>query len=78
MTGADHRPWLILSRKEAIALQTAALRTCQCERPPKVLPEALVRALRQVDLQLRYIEGALDGEEPTPNAAVERDMSNHG
>lgn len=77
MTGADHRPWLILSRTEAIALQAASLETCPCERHPRRLPEALARALRQIDLQLRYIEGALDGDEPTPRAAVEREIFNH-
>ena len=72
-TKADRRPWLILSRKEALALQQAATRVCPHERPPRRLPEALARALRQIDLQLRFIDGAADGESPSTDAATERE-----
>jgi len=61
----DRRPWLILSAREARALQCAALESA-------VRSADLERALRQVDLQLRWIEGAADGAEPSQYAAVLR------
>lgn len=75
--GIDRRPWLILSRREALALQQAALRPCPGERAPRTVSGALARALRVIDLQLMFIEGGLDGEQSTPNSAVERDMLIH-
>jgi hypothetical protein len=75
--GGDRRPWLILSRSEAIALQAAALASLERPRGLTAPPEALARALRMVDLQLRYIdEGAADGLAPTVEGALAREQ--HG
>ena len=70
---ADHRPWLILSRSEAIALHAAAHKTCSCQRVPRAATGPLARALRIIDLQLRFIDGALDGDQPSVAAALERE-----
>lgn len=71
MTGADRRPWLILSQGEAEALYYAAL----SHRGRR--SAALVRALYQVDLQIRWIEHGPAPEDPdrirpTVYAALER------
>jgi hypothetical protein len=70
---ADRRPWLILSRTEALALVEAALQICPQERAPKGVSEALARALRVVDLQLRWIDGSADGDEPNVTSALVRE-----
>jgi hypothetical protein len=69
----DRRPWLILSQSEAEALYYAAL----SHRGRR--SAALERALRQVDLQIRWIEdGPVPDDddvypcEPTVRLALER------
>lgn len=67
--GVDRRPWLILSRREAIALEQAA--RYAIDHGAAQLAD-LERALREIRSQLLYID-ANYGEEPTPTAAVLRD-----
>jgi len=66
--GADRRPWLILSRTEAVALRAAVQRSQRDSEPV-----ALRRALEQIDLQLAYIDHGR-GEEPSKYAAYLREM----
>jgi len=73
--GHDRRPWLILSRQEALALQHAALASLERQGHVQVYPEALARALRQVDLQLRYMDGGADGEVPSVEGALWREAA---
>lgn len=70
---ADRRPWLIISRSEAIALQQAALGQLASSRGLRPLPTVLARALRVIDLQLRFIDGAADGLVPNKQEAVLRE-----
>jgi hypothetical protein len=62
----DHRPWLIISQREARALIAAGLRTVQPD------PD-LARAIRVLRLQLRFIDGDDEGLRPTIRAALERE-----
>ena len=65
--GADRRPWLILSRREAVALRDEVL---------GALANAadLARALHMIDLQLGFIDdGVGEVEDLTPTAALLRD-----
>jgi hypothetical protein len=75
MMGADRRPWLILSRAEAVALQEAALESITRQWPVQVVPPVLARALRQIDLQVRYIDGGVDGEVPSVHLSLEREAA---
>ena len=75
MSGSDRRPWLILSRTEAVALQVAALASLEHQGYVQVLPVALLKALRQVDLQVRWIDGAADGEVPSVELALQREAA---
>jgi hypothetical protein len=72
-SAVDHRPWLIISRREALALQAAALRMCPGQRAIHPLSADLVRALRVIDNQLRFLDGSLDGEAPGVAAALARE-----
>jgi mRNA-degrading endonuclease toxin of MazEF toxin-antitoxin module len=64
MSEADHRPWLILSKREAVALRNAVV-------VGPAPSQDLVRALRQITLQLEWIERGY-GHEPEVAAALER------
>lgn len=70
---ADRRPWLILSRTEALALQDAALESLAVGRGLRAPSVALKRALRMVDNQLRWIDGSADGEPNDIKAALRRE-----
>jgi hypothetical protein len=74
---ADRRPWLILSASEATALQLAALASLEQGRGIQAATAVLARALRMIDVQLRYIEGFEDGEEPSVRAALRREGFQH-
>ena len=80
MSSADRRPWLILSLSEAQALQMAALESLERNggRGMSAPSKDLERALRVVDAQIRWIHGAWDGEEPTTEAALQREGFHHG
>lgn len=69
----DRRPWLILSRAEAIALENAVLQLLAREQDHAAVPAALGRALRVIEKQLRYIEGSADGGEPSILEALLRE-----
>jgi hypothetical protein len=71
--GPDRRPWLILSRTEAVALQAAALRGLERGSKLEPAPSGLARALRMIDNQLRYIDGAADGVPPSIERALQRE-----
>lgn len=74
MSGPDRRPWLIISRAEAIALEGAALLALTSGMDLGAAPTSdLVRALRVIDSQLRYIQGAADGVVPSVAEAVLRE-----
>ena len=73
MSGPDRRPWIILSRTEALALQQAALASLEHGRCLGPVPPVLARALRMIDNQVRWIAGAADGQEPSAAAASERE-----
>jgi hypothetical protein len=77
MSGPDHRPWLILSRREALALQRAALEGLERGQHVLAPPPDLARALRMIDTQLRWIEGSVDGDEPNVTAALLREELGH-
>jgi hypothetical protein len=70
----DRRPWLILSAREARALQAAVV----VRQPVADLAHApgdLARALRMIALQLQWIDGDNEGEEPDKHAALERECA---
>lgn len=54
MSSGDRRPWLILSRREAIAVREALAEA------PRQGPPDLQRALRIIEAQLAWIEGGSD------------------
>jgi len=65
--GADRRPWLILSRREAEALVEAL------SYVPMLTP-AMISAGAQLQLQLAYIAGARFKVDPSSvEAAIERE-----
>jgi hypothetical protein len=71
---ADRRPWLILSRAEALALQRAALESLETYRGSRpTVPASLARALRMIDNQIRWIDGYSDGEAADVHAALLRE-----
>lgn len=72
MSVPDRRPWLIISRAEAIALENAVLAGLAQGIGLRAAPD-LVRALRVIDSQLRYIQGAADGVVPSVAEAVLRE-----
>jgi len=63
--GADRRPWLIISRREAEALLHAV-------RELESLTPEMARAAAQLRCQLAFI-GGHDGDVPTADRAVERE-----
>lgn len=67
MSEPDRRPWLILSKREAEALYNATVLS-------EDMDEDLVRALRQIQLQLEWIESG-HGEPPNVNKALVRDLN---
>ena len=66
-SGGDRRPWLILSRREVIAL-------CNCARGEPYDSQDFERALRQANLQLAYIEDGPDGHKPDITETLIREM----
>ena len=78
MSGGDHRPWLILSRSEAVALQQAAMASLESARGIREPSRTLARAFRVLDLQLAYIDGGADGEEPSIRGALLREDFHYG
>jgi hypothetical protein len=70
----DRRPWLILSAREARALELAAIATVL--RSAQSVEPDLARALRQVHLQMQWIDGVSGSEAPDARAAVRRDKEN--
>jgi hypothetical protein len=66
----DRRPWLILSRREAIALELAVLDAMSRGLQPD---EELERAMRMVRQQLLYIDSG-HGNAPQAAAAVRREQ----
>ena len=61
--GADRRPWLILSRREGVAL----LR--------RVPGPALEQALRELQVQIAWIDGESENGKPSITAALQREAS---
>ncbi|HET6316640.1 MAG TPA: hypothetical protein VFG86_09290 [Chloroflexota bacterium] len=63
----DRRPWLILSRGEAMALLEASGCVPTSERS-----DVLKRARHQIWLQVRWIDGLVGSQEPNKAAASHR------
>lgn len=74
--GADRRPWVILSLREAQALRVAALEWLVVSG--QQASDDLQRALVQVDQQQRWIAGETDNDAPSVTHAVVREAAeNH-
>jgi len=71
VSGPDHRPWLILSRREAEALRSAVM-------VGPAPSQDLMRALRQIKLQVDWIaSGGQEGWGSSVGDALIRERESH-